>query len=483
MTSLLSTQEFLNCLRCPRMAWLLREQESESASPPASYVPHHIDRLRARQCATGLFDGPVLEHGPLEPSAPCTGTAAGAVIRGNSYLFEADLMRRNRDGSWDLWQVQPSARIRYDHLRELAYGQHVLSEAGFEVRHAGIIYVNGTHCRREYGEDGPESLFFQEDCMDRTVELLDRLPSLAGEFHLLLNSDREPRTEPGPQCRTAEPCPFERRCRPDRPEHWVGDFYRMSQARRQELLRAGYTDIREIPDGEKLTPLQSRIRKALRTGQPFLAQEFAERLNRLGAPLHYLDFETFSPAIPPYPGTRPFELIPFQWSLHTETAGGNLEHRYFLADGGADPRPEFARSLLAALPPGSILTYTNYESQVLRSLKTGLPGLAEALEETAGRCVDLCALVRKHLYHPSFGQGFSLKKVLPALAPELTYGTLDVRDGLEASRTFLALTMEPDEERRCNLRKSLLDYCERDTLALVMIKRYVLKKSPARTPQ
>jgi predicted RecB family nuclease len=257
----------------------------------------------------------------------------------------------------------------------------------------------------------------------------------------------------------------------------------MSESRKKKLLAQGFTSIRELPDTEKLTPMQTRIREAHVSGRPFLDPKFRKKLSTLPRPLHYLDFETAAPAAPLYTGDHPYDLVPFQWSLHLEdddlTHPNRLSHRSYLADGQSDPRLGFAKTLAESVQPqGAILTYTNYERQVLLALAGRLPLYAPSLVALAERCVDLCALVRRFLYHPGFGQSFSLKNVLPALAPDLAYRHLDIGEGMMAGRAFLNLVMEKDAQRRSHIRRALLEYCGRDTLAMVVIKRYVLGEFP-----
>ena len=389
-----------------------------------------------------------------------------------------DLLWRNRDGSWDLFLARAGTWVRINYLWSLAACQYALGQVGLEIRHAGLIYPN-TDYRQSADGPWPQAMFHQEDCMDRTVDLVEQIPALLQTMGRCLSAPIPPDSPTGPHCRRPGPCPYETLCGPDHPDDWIGSFYRMSQSRKKKLMARGIQSIRELPETEKLTAMQKRIRDAHLTGQPFLDPKFRKKVSTLPRPLYYLDFETASPVVPLYQLDQPHDLVPFQWSLHVENEGepetGRLKHRSYLATGQGDPRPEFIRSLVEAISDqGVILTYTNYERQVLQFLAGRFPEYAPSLLKLSERCVDLCALVRLHFYHPGFGQSFSLKKVLPALAPDLGYQNLDIGEGLLASRAFLSLVMETDPERRGRVRQALLKYCGRDTLAMVIIKRYVM---------
>jgi hypothetical protein len=204
----------------------------------------------------------------------------------------------------------------------------------------------------------------------------------------------------------------------------------------------------------------------------FLDRNLPKTLKALEYPVHFLDFETFNPALPLYAGTRPYQVIPFQWSSHTMSGDGVVRHDEFLHSGNVDPREDFARSLLEALgESGSIVVYSGFEETRIRELATALPSLAGRLAAlVSGRMVDLLPLVRNHCYHPEFHGSFSLKSVLPALVSDLSYDALEIQDGGQASAAYAEMVRRYcPSERRDSLRKSLLAYCKRDTEAMVRL--------------
>src|ERR1019366_2599188 len=186
-----------------------------------------------------------------------------------------------------------------------------------------------------------------------------------------------------------------------------------------------------------------------------------------------MDFETVNPAIPRFAGMRPYDQLPFQWSLHVQREpGAEPEHHEFLATDGADPRREFIATLCAALGgSGSIVVYNQqFESQRLSELAAWLPEFAGRIEKIQRRLWDLLHVVRNHVYHPAFAGSFSLKTVLPALVPDMTYEGMLVAGGQDAGLAWESLIrggLGRDEHQR--VRKALLDYCGQDTLALVRL--------------
>jgi hypothetical protein len=192
-------------------------------------------------------------------------------------------------------------------------------------------------------------------------------------------------------------------------------------------------------------------------------------------PRYYLDFETVATAVPFFAGTRPYEQVPFQWSCHVETAPGKVEHREFLDVTGAAPMRAVAERLVAQLgTTGPIVVYSGYERRVLTELVARFPDLAAPLGALVERLVDLLPPTRAHYEHPGLGGSFSLKAVLPTVAPDLDYAKLGaVQDGLGAQLAYLeAIAPSTTEARRTTLRKALADYCRQDTLALVRLVEF-----------
>ena len=204
---------------------------------------------------------------------------------------------------------------------------------------------------------------------------------------------------------------------------------------------------------------------------------------RLAPPVRHLDFETFAPAIPRFAGTRPYDPIPFLFSVHTERVGSPPLHVDYLHERDDDPRPELAERLIGALwHEGAICTYSGYERQVLRALAEALPGRAEALRAIEARLFDLLPVVRNGYYHPGFRGSFSLKRVLPVLVPDMGYDDLPIADGQTAAVRYASALAHPDPRERQRTFADLRAYCARDTLAMVRLREALaLLGSNART--
>ena len=241
----------------------------------------------------------------------------------------------------------------------------------------------------------------------------------------------------------------------------------------EELEEMGVESIHDVPDDFELTEIQRRAATCVQTGKPWFSDELKDELSALKCPLYFTDFETVNPAIPRFAGMRPYDHLPFQWSVHVQRApGANPEHHEFLAADANDPRREFITSLCAALGEnGRVVVYNaGFESQRLSELAAWLPEFADRVKGIQTRFWDLLPVVRNHVYHPAFAGSYSLKSVLPALVPEMSYAGIAVANGQNAGLAWERLVSgRLDGDERDRIRKALLDYCGQDTLALLKI--------------
>jgi hypothetical protein len=272
------------------------------------------------------------------------------------------------------------------------------------------------------------------------------------------------------------------RCFPRLPRHHVSTLYRIG-ARAAALEAEGYRTIRQLPSDIELSDVAERQVRAVRSGKLVVEQGLGGALGRIRAPIAFLDFETVNPAIPAWKGCHPYEHVPVQVSCHVVGARGGAEHHEHLADGPGDPRPAIAAAVARACAGARTVVAWNagFERRCLEHLAAAVPSRRAALEEVAGRLVDLLPIVRDHVYHPDFLGSFSQKAVLPALVPGLGYEDLAISEGGTASAVLESLllgeSVVPAADRK-RLRKDLLRYCERDTLG--MVKVYEFLRSHAR---
>ena len=330
-----------------------------------------------------------------------------------------DILRRTECGEFDLIEVKSTTGVKDVHIPDVAIQMHVVEGYGIPVRRAYLMHIDRTYICPG-GDHDLEGLFALEDVTEEARSYLDAsVPSSLKTMWRSLESAETLAIETGRHCNSPYRCPFFGHCHTDDPEHPVRSLPNLRQALEERLSRDGIYNLRDIPpDYRGLSILQRRVLDSVATERPYIGPELESSLSEIEYPASFIDFETFSPAVPMYSGTSPYQTIPFQWSLHVRNNDGRLRHNSFLDEGPDDPRERFITSLLTAVSPnGSVVTYSGYEAYVLSSLARAFPTYERDLLELRSRIVDLLQLIRGSYYHPGFHGSFSIKSVVSALRP------------------------------------------------------------------
>ena len=493
MAPLLSKSRFLAGLQCPLRLWyqcfrrelaapvsaaqqaifemgsrvgILATERYPAGAPIAEDYRHHAEAEKATRAAMA------------DPEVPAIFEAAFTADR---VRVRVDILQRAGSGGWNLIEVKSSTGVKEEHLFDAGIQTRILEEAGVTLAGAGLMHIN-----RDYVyQGGPQDLF----CLFTLADLTDEVTRLQKEIKMRLEALQQvvsrpepPEIAPSRHCLTPYRCEFWEHCTRHMPEHWIMTLPGINAERFDALSSMGVVEISEVPDTAPVSAIQQRVVDCVRQNREYISEGLYAALSRVEFPLHFLDFETAAPAVPMFAGTRPYDMVPFQWSDHVLTKDGRLEHLDFLSIDGKDPRPVFIDSLLSCLgTAGTIFIYSPYEKTVLSHLALRFAGRVQEMSAVIDRFKDLWAIIRRHYYHPAFHGSFSLKAVLPVLVPQMDYSHLAVQDGTQASFAYLRM-IDPetmDSEKRA-IEENLRTYCGQDTLAMVRIREVLLEK--ARNP-
>ena len=395
---------------------------------------------------------------------------AAFVHRG--VLARADVVERLPGGGWGLVEVKSTTRLKDVFVLDVALQLWVLRGAGLDVREARVLTLD-----RDYVYDGErldlDALFKLHPVLDQAESLLDSVVTGVREMQAMIEKRSPPDIAPGNHCFTPYSCPYYAHCTRDvvRPEHGLGELPWLRAERSNSLIAEGIEEIRDIPPDFPFTPLQRIVRQAVREGRAVVRGNLRKELAKAAPPIRFLDFETFAPAIPRFVGTRPYDAIPFLFSVHTELDGLPPAHEDYLHEHDDDPRPELVERLIEALGDnGAICSYSSYERQVIHALMEAVPGRSESLASIEDRLFDLLPVIRNGYYHPDFRGSFSIKNVLPVLAPGSGYGDLSISDGQTAAARYTQALKNEDALERERMFDDLRAYCARDTLAMVKLR-------------
>jgi hypothetical protein len=480
----LSKTKLLSLGQCRRKLWLETYQPELVAEPSAEK-----SALLATGNAVGAIARQLYGHGAGHVvsferglRAAIDGTRALLAAGGSTPIFEAtfdhdgvsvrvDVLDRS-EPQLKIIEVKSSSRVKGHHLDDCAIQTWALARNGLTPRAVAVATLNPEFVYE--GDNRYDGLLVETDVTEHVQGRLAEVDALVTEARRTLAELDEPAVAVGTHCGAPHGCEFYAHCAPPSgkfPVLGLGG----SKERLFELIHAGYGDLRDVPEAKLDSDTQRRIWQQSRLEQPYVGSELRELVRSLAYPRYYLDFETLAPAVPIFAGTRPFESLPFQWSCHIEASAGRLEHAEFLDLGAAPPMLRLAEGLLATLgTAGPILVYTPYERRVLRELAARYPDLGTAFAALAERIVDLHPPTRQHYYHPHMQGSWSIKNVLPTIAPDLSYSALGaVQDGFAAQTAYIeAIAPTTADARREALRRALLEYCRHDTLALVRLVEF-----------
>jgi hypothetical protein len=353
-----------------------------------------------------------------------------------------------------------------DHLLDVAYQFYAAEQAGVEIRRAELVLLNSEHRHQ-----GPEPLFIATDLTEQIAPYVEAVRDHVPR-HLEILAGPLPEAEIGPHCKESA-CPFRPRCWAGVPRHHVSTVYYAGK-KWPEWVRSGWVTVPQIPEGTKLKAEAVRQRRSVTEDRLIVEDGLGAALAKFRRPLVFLDFETIQPALPVWPGASPLDQLPVQFSVHAEDGRGGHAHFEYLAMGPEDCRPALAEALIRACEgTGSVVAYfASFERSCLENLMEAVPGRAAELAAIRDRLVDLHPIVRDHVYHPEFGGSFSLKKVLPALVPELSYDGMEIGEGQTASIEIERLMFDGkslNADERETLTRNLLEYCKLDTWAMVRL--------------
>jgi predicted RecB family nuclease len=394
-----------------------------------------------------------------------------AAIQHDGVLVLIDILVKDGNG-WKIYEVKSSTGMKDQYVNDAAIQYYVATKAGLEVDDISIVYIDNQYVR--LGEIDVESLFTIESVRELVLEAQEYIEGTVPNLKKVLKLPEIPAIDIGEYCNDPYECDFTGYCWRHIPDQSIFDLVGLNKPKNFNLYRSGVLSLDQIPDEYPNSDKQRIQIESYKSQSIYIDHESIQSfLHELHYPLYFMDFETYSPAIPIYENSRPYQAIPFQYSLHVkENEQAELKHHEFLGMPQEDPRQQFINRLLSDIGnEGTIIVYhKSFEKGILEALIEIFPEHEKEIQSIIDRIIDLMIPFQKMHYYTSDMRGsYSIKEVLPAVVPDLDYGDLEVSDGISAMITFERLLDETDEEVINKTRLNLLEYCKRDTLAMVRI--------------
>ncbi len=483
----LTKTDYVNGLTCPKSLWLAFNAPGRlpKADESAQYLMdqgRQIGELARRRYPAGVLlpTGSVRENDQrsrrlADRRVPLF--EAGFIHPSGACYARADVLLPIGKDEWDLAEVKSSGSVKEEHLHDVAFQLYCYTGAGLKIRKCSLLLVNTEYERS--GEIDPIQFFREEDVTDAVRGVEPTVQPNVGRLLQVTHSRECPEFGRGEPFHKDEGGVHEDdSIWKEHPASDISDLYGGGKKVLQ-LLEAGVFKIRDIPKSVVLTGKQSVQRAAHTSGRTHVdRRKLATFLEGLRYPLHFLDFETIYPALPLFDGTRPYQQIPFQFSVHMVKAPGHKPHHHsFLSLEPTDPRAELLESLRKVIgSEGNLVAYhQSFEMSRLEELARFLPEHAKWVRAAKGRFVDLLTPFREFAYYnPEQGGSASLKSVLPAITGH-GYDGFVIANGSQASLAFLHAAFGTGDGKKASLnevkeiRRALERYCGQDTEGMVWI--------------
>ena len=394
-----------------------------------------------------------------------------ATLEHEGVLVREDVLIPTGGASWRIVEVKASTKVKPEHVQDCAIQAWVHQGVGYALDSISLAHIDNQF--RYRGDGDYDGLLVEKDLTEEVRNILPSVPAWVEKAKEAVDGPL-PKTPVGAHCTKPYGCPFMEFCWPNDTDYPVAGLGG-GKKKLGLLVMNGYRDIRDVPSSEISGQIQERIHRVTRAGLPELLPGARAFVDDLPYPRFHLDFETIGPAVPIWPDTRPYQSLPIQWSCHIERSRSLVEHREFLDLSGDPPMRALAEQLVADLETqGPVLMYTSYEKGVIGNLADMFPDIAGELQAIINRLVDLHPVTKANYYHPDMLGSWSIKAVLPTIAPEMDYELLEgINVGTEASSAYLeAINPETSEKRREEIRVDMLRYCKHDTAAMLKLVQF-----------
>ena len=395
-----------------------------------------------------------------------------AAFQHNGVLAILDILVKDKQG-WKAYEVKSGTSISSTYIKDAAVQSYVIENCQIKLEDFFIVHINNKYIRKENLE--LDKLFTITSVNEKIKQLTNEVPENIAKQKAILEKTKAPEIKIGPHCTAPYTCDFMGNCWKEIPEYSIFDVSNLNQDKKFDLFNSGTTLISEIPEKFPLSKNQSiQVSCEINQGEIIAKDQLNLFLAELSYPLYFLDFETFSSAVPIFKDSKPYQQIVFQYSLHIQEKEDEAPRHYeYLAQSEkTDPRKNFAKSLVEHCKGnGSIIVYNkSFESSVIRQLAKLFPEYNTELLQINERIKDLMIPFQKKWYYNYKMKGsYSIKAVLPAMINELSYEDLTIKDGGIASHTFAQMINGSFEGNTEKARENLLAYCKLDTLAMVEI--------------
>lgn len=411
-----------------------------------------------------------------------TNVICEATFKYKDLLCKVDILKRNEDNTYNIYEVKASTytgKLDKNYLLDIAYQKYVVTNSLVDVKDTYLVLLNPKYIKK--GELELNKLFKIINVNEYLTSI--KVDKYIYEYFKYIKEPDEPKIEVGSKCND---CKYNEYCFEKlNIKNDKNSILKLYNCRKKyDYINEGiltFEDIYNTKYFDDLNEFNQRIIDFYINKKDIYYDKnrIKEFLSNIKFPIYFFDFETYQMPIPEFDNSKPYQQIPFQYSLHIMDSDYNLIHKEFLGDGITDPRLALKNQMIKDLgDSGTIIAYNHsFEKTRIKELMDIFPEDRLVLEKINERFIDLADPFQKCMYYNHLMRRTSIKDVLPSIFPTdptLDYHNLEnVHKGDEASNAYLNLK-NLDEENKAIIRNSLLKYCCLDTYAMVKIYLYLL---------
>lgn len=392
-------------------------------------------------------------------------------------LVMVDILHK-QDDQWVAYEVKSALKITETYVKDACFQYYVIKNCLPHLVDFNLLTLNTNYVLE--GDVVMEQLF------KTTSVLKDALKNEAYFAHqtrlakLTLEQHKIPNIKVGPHCFQPYDCDFLGLC-------WknINDpssVFSMGKLSKQAMLELYHHNIKRIDEIDENTITKKELKiqvKAAKEQREQMDKEDIQRfLSHIKEPYCSLDIEAWMPAIPHYQGTKPFQQIPFLFSMVYEQDGERKTFSYFKPI-EEDARKEFLETILESTQTFQTIFMfdKSLEELVLNQLAELFPDVKEDVSALKRKIVDLAEPIRRgNFYHPDMKGNFTLKSIAPLVNESLSFNQLEVQSGISAMYTYEGLLTETNTMEKETIKAQLVDYCEMDARITYQLFNYFTQK-------
>jgi len=467
----MSKSLFLNAFVCPGLGWMIRHEKIKEKPVPLGVQFRMEQGLDIQFRSRKLYPNGVLISdrdiisASLKTKQFMNNPTIQVIFEGtfflDDYITKADILKRNSNSSWHMFEVKSSVRDKEEFIDDMAYTTMVMLCCGVNISDIFLILISRDFRLGMNNED----LFIEINHTDEVLKKVEIFMPYWKKLNEITKNHEKPENDLIYECKK---CDIFKECLGKNIKNHIFDLPYLNQSKFLKLKQSSIFSIENIPNTFSLTPKQNIVKESVKMNKIYIEKKIKSILESISWPTYYLDFETVMTAIPLFPNISPYYQLPTQYSIHKCSEPGKIiDHIFYLADPNKDCRREISKNLIKDLRgDGSIIHYTNIEKTIINRLKVENPGLSSEFDNIIKRLVDLNAIINKYIYHPEFHGSTSIKNVLPVLVPNMSYNELKIQDGDSAMAVFAYLAQGKYSNAEAkSIKMNLLEYCKHDTLA------------------